>query len=267
MMTVFFKELRDRRWSLLAYALITVLLVTMYTSLFPSIQAQNQSFDELFKSMPEGYQKAFGISQDSFGSLEGFLGIELFSLTMPLILMLLAISRAGNALAGEIERGTMRTLLSLPLSRQSIYVSKLAAAVASVLAVTLALLLAMVGVSAAANLNLDLGRVVPACALAALFGVALVGLAFAASATFSDRGRVYMVVGGFMLVQYIAHVVAGLQDNLSWIGRFSAFHYFDGVGIMSGAGVPASSWWVFGGIATVMAVIGLIMFMRRDIPA
>lgn len=261
------KELRDRRWSLLAYVGITLWLVIMYTSLFPSIQQQTQSYNDLFKSLPEGYQKAFGITAASFGSLEGFLGIELFSITMPLILMLLTISRAGNALAGEVERGTMRSLLSLPLSRTQVYVAKYLASTVPVVLLTVALAVAMIGTARIANLSIHADRVLTACGLAAVFGLALLGVAFACSAALSDRGKTYMIMGGFMLAQYIAHVVAGLQDKFSWLDKLSAFHYFDGAQIMSGATAQAASWWVFGSIAVLAVGIGWFIFERRDIPA
>ena len=267
MIPILLKELRDRRWSLLAYSGIAVWLVIMYTSMFPSIQQQDQSFNELFKSLPEGYQKAFGITRQSFGSLEGFLGIELFSLTLPLILMLLAISRAGNAVAGEVERGTMRTLLSLPISRPAVYTAKYVASGMAVVVVPVALGSAMTSAAAVAGLSLHAGRVAEAVGLSVMFGLAVLGVAFLASSVFSDRGKVYMTVGGFMLAQYIAHVVAGLQDQFSWLDKLSAFHYFSGTDVMAGTPASLSSWLVFGSVAIAGAVLGLAIFSRRDISA
>jgi ABC-2 type transport system permease protein len=267
MIPIFLKEVADRRFSLLAYGSITLGLIIMYVTMFPTIAHQSQSYTQLFDSLPVGYQKAFGIQAASFTSLEGFLGVEMFSLTWPLLVIILAISRAGGAIAGEIEQGTMRTLLSLSVSRSHIFLAKYLSGVLAVLVLAGLTAAGMIGSVALSDQTISSSRVLTALGLGTGFGLAVFSVGMAVSALLSERGKVYMVMGGLLLAMYIAHVVAGINPNLTWLNQVSAFHYFDGSGVMIGSNVGVAPWLVFAGTILGGFTCGLIGFSRRDVAA
>ncbi len=266
MLAIFNKELRDRRNSLIGYCFIGLLFMVMYISMFPAIKEQSANFTQIMKSMPAGLSTAFGINADSFSKLESFLSIEYFSLMWPLMLILLATSRAGAALAGEVERGTMRALLALPVSRTNIYLAKYFAGLSAITIFVAVTIAGIIPMAAAFGQTVPVLRVLEVVGLCLLFGAAVYSVGLMFSAFVGDRGKAYMIVGGLLMLSYVANIVAGLQSSLSWLHKVSIFHYFDGVAALGSGTFNLAAFWLFSGMIGISLVIGLSWFNRRDIP-
>lgn len=266
MLTILWREIRDRKTSLIAYCTVGIALVWLYVALFPSIQASSSQFEKLFQSYPKGFYQALGIQELSFNTVEKFLSIELFSFMWPILAILFALSRAGGTLAGEIERGTMGLYLSLPISRLKIYFSKYAGillAIALFIVITIASILPITALynttaSAAVILRLSL--------LSMLFMWTIYAMGMFFSALFSERSKVYMVAGGVILIMYAANVVASLKPGLRWIHKGSLFYYYNAQDTLSG-GRPLrlSSLLVFIGSIVMFTALGAWLFSKRDI--
>lgn len=259
------KEIKDRKGSLIAYTLAGIGLVLLYVALYPSLQGQSQTYAKLMESMPKGFAEAFGVDANFLATLEGYIASEMFSFMWPLLAIFFVVSRAGSAIAGEIEKGTIGTLLSQPVARTKIYWTKAGAAIISFSVFALATVLTTIPFAYLFKLNVALANYFVLALIGFLFGLAIYGFAFMLSAASSDKTKVYGIVGGLLFVMYAANVVSALTKNLSWLKYTSVFHYFDAPAALVHGNITLQSIVLFTVVAFVSLLIGQIVFTNRDI--
>ena len=137
------KSLRDIRRGFLWWSLGLIGFVALIVSVYPTVHS-NPSLNKLAQDYPEALQAfiAFGGAVD-YSSAAGYLGIELFSLMVPLLLLVAAIGTGAGTIAGEEERGTLELLLANPVSRTKVVLEKTVALVLEVAGLGLVLWLAL----------------------------------------------------------------------------------------------------------------------------
>ncbi len=103
-------------------------MVALQVSVYPTVR-DDSGFADLTRTTREVLKELFGFGGAEFDytSPAGYLGIELFSLMVPLLLIIAAVATGAAAIAGEEERGTLDLLLSLPLTRRRVTAEKLGA--------------------------------------------------------------------------------------------------------------------------------------------
>ncbi len=259
------KELRDKKWSLLAYSFISISFMIMYIALFPSIKSEAANYEQLFESMPKALSETFDIQAASFTQLESFLAIELFSITWPLLMALLALSRAGSSITGEIEKGSMGTLLSLPISRSRILLSKIIAGGVSIGAFAAVTVLAAIPLSAVFSINIHASRFFVLTGLGILYGLTVFAITSLIATLSSERSHVYFAIGGLLAVMYTLNIISNLRDSLNWLQYASIFHYFNATAALAQSAINTVSLAVF--IASTCILLGLafLRFRKRDI--
>ena len=130
------KTLRDQRIPILAYGLGLGALALLVIAIYPSFAASGAEVEEAMKNLPDAY-KAFTGGVLSLTEFDGYL-VSQYLIILPLILAIFAIIEGTGALRGEEERGTMDTLLSLPIARSQVVIQK---AIATLLSIALVLVL------------------------------------------------------------------------------------------------------------------------------
>lgn len=263
--TIIKKELKAHKLSLIIYCLSAVSLTWLYVALFPSIKAQSQEFSKLIESYPEAFREAFGIQANSFSTLESFLSVELFSFMWPLLAILLMSSRAGHALAGEIERSTIGTLLAQPLSRIQLFLSKYVSGIITLTAFIISSILIVFPLAWLYRQPVSAKNIFVTSALCFAFGIAVYSVAMALSAAASDRGRVYGPVGGGLTLMYILNIVASLRPELNNIKYASVFNYFNAQEALATGQLSYLSLSVFMLITALSLGAGLFIYNKRDI--
>jgi ABC-2 type transport system permease protein len=237
----------------------------MYTAIFPSFQQQSANLVQLVNSFPESFQKAFNIDTNFFSSLPAYLAGEKYSLTWQLLALLLVISRAGQALAGEIEKGTMSFMLMLPISRLKLYFGKYLSGMVAIVLFVIATVLGEIPIAAAFGLKYPIKGTLFLAVLGLAFAWAIYALSFAISAAVSERSKMYFAMGGLAILMYVADIVSKLKPDLNWIGKLSLFHYFEVNEFLVLGQFKALDIVVFMALAAVATIIGAVIFMKRDI--
>ena len=267
MWQIFLRTLKDRRTLLIIYCVASIALLWMYIGLFPSIKEQSANLEALVKSYPEALLKAFNFDIHSLTTIEGFLSGEQFSFVWPLMVIFMMVGYAGSSIAGEIERGTIEILLAQPISRLKLFFGRyFAGLVMLVLFVILSILPAM-PIIFAYNLTFKTENFMTMSILGFLFGLAIYSLAMMLTNIFSDRGKVFFVSGGFLVLMYVLNIVSTLKENLSDLKYFSFFYYFNQSKALVYNQIDHWAYLVFIGTAVALTVLGAIWFMRRDIAA
>src|SRR5580765_4708580 len=109
------KSLRDIRRGFLWWSLGLIGFVALIVSVYPTVHS-NPSLEKLSKDYPQALQSflAFGGAVD-YSSAAGYLGIELFSLMVPLLLLVAAIGTGAGTIALVAEIAGLGLVLWLAL--------------------------------------------------------------------------------------------------------------------------------------------------------
>ena len=87
--SVFAKGLRDQRWALLGWGLGVALLVLTEAAVWPTFRDM-RDLDQLLSGYPEAMKKLFDLGAMSSGT--GFMNAELYTLMLPLLFIVFAVT-------------------------------------------------------------------------------------------------------------------------------------------------------------------------------
>ncbi|HEY5695561.1 MAG TPA: ABC transporter permease subunit [Candidatus Saccharimonadales bacterium] len=259
------RELRDRRVSTIAYCVVAAGTLLMYMGLYPSIHDSAEKFQAIYSSYPQEFYQALGIQNFSLGTLEGYLAIEYFSIVWLLLAAFFAASKAGMALAGEVEKGMMNFYLMLPIGRGKLYIAKYLSFLVTLVLFMLSSVLVIFPLAGMYKINILTGRMWQVALVSLLFAWAIYAVSLCLSALFSERSKVYMIVGGTLLIQYIMFVVGGLKKDWDWLYDYTIFHYYNAQSILNGSSPEWQGITLFAVLIVAFSVLGYIIFRRRDI--
>lgn len=204
---------------------------------------------------------------------DGTLGpttIMAFAWVHPLVLVLLAahlITFATRVPAGEIDRGTIDLLLSLPVSRTRVYVSEAAVWLGSgVLVICLALAGFSLSVRGApVEFRPPPARLaVIAVNLFSLYA-AVGGVTWLCSAMSDRRGRAVAVAFGVVFSSFLINFIAQLWPPAERMTFLSVLTYYRPMNILGTTGWPVRDLVVLFAVAAGCWAAGLVVFRKRDI--
>jgi ABC-2 type transport system permease protein len=185
-----------------------------------------------------------------------------------------AIARGSDAVAGELERGTMEMLLAQPVSRISVYASKTVVSIMGLALICIALWCGMaVGVFL---IVAETDRVWPALFIPPTMNVFGLGLAMAGITAFVSsfdryRWRTIGIMGAFYAVAVVFKVIARMAPGWEPLGWLSVFWPFEPQRMVAASG---DAWRLVVEYNAPLVVVGIIgyvagaiVFCRRDLPA
>jgi ABC-2 type transport system permease protein len=264
--SVLLKSLRDVRRAFVWWSVGLAGLVALMVSVYPSVR-DNTSLNKLVNDYPEALKGfvAFGGEID-YVSPAGYLGSELFSLMVPLLLLIAAIGAGARAIAGEEERGTLDLLLANPISRRRVALEKLAALVAEIVALGLVLFTALEIGSRAVALDVSTWHLAAATASAVLLALSYGALAFLIGAATGRRGKATGITAALAVAAYVLNGLAPLVGAIEPLQKASPFYYYAASDPLR-EGLAAGHVGVLIGIFVVVAVLVPLAFDRRDLAA
>jgi ABC-2 type transport system permease protein len=262
MRNLFTKTLYDKRFFILGWGLGMVLFGFLMTIFYPSF-SDSSSLASLVKNLPPALQSLVG-NLSNLNTLSTYLGSQLFNVRVPIFISILSIILSVGLTVGEEDRGQIRTLLSLPLSRRRIIVSKWFIIVTICLIATI---MTAVGIEIGLltiHDTLDMTVLLRLCSVMWLFSVSLATIIFGIGLATGSRGfttgmGVLIAVGSFILTTF--------SPSVSWLGdyeKFSLLHYFPAADIAKGTVDPLNII-VYSVIIVVFLVIAFVAFRRRDV--
>jgi ABC-2 type transport system permease protein len=186
-------------------------------------------------------------------------------LPMLAIWALLAVSQATR---GEEESGALDMLLSVSGSRRWVVVEKLAA-----ITVALVLIGALIGALAlagarATHVELDPRRALLFGLNTTLFALVFGALALVVSQFTRERRPAAGATGVLLGASFVLTIAGRAVPDGEWIGRLSPLYYFElNKPLVTGSAVNVGGLLVMAALAVILTVIGLVLYVRRDIGA
>lgn len=256
------KILRDRMRSTIAWTFAMVALTTIQLYIYPTVKESGAAMDEFLKAFPKEMIAMFRI--EDYTSGVGFLGTELFSMMIPLVFIALGASWGAAIAAEEEEKGTSELMYTLPITRTSVVLSKLAAMWVVLVAVgTFEVVFLMIG-SSIVELDLSGVQLVPATVSCLSLGLFFNALAFASGTFFGRRGAALGLGIAVALLSFLIFSLAPMVNTFDAILPGVPFQWALGAN-------PLKDGFDWAGVAkltigsALLYVAGIIAINRRDL--
>lgn len=257
------KTLRDQRIPILAYGLGLGALALLIMAIYPTFAEAGADLEEAMENLPDAY-KAFTGGVLSLTEFEGYL-VSQYLIILPLILAIFAIIEGTGALRGEEERGTMDTLLSLPISRSHVVLQK---AVATLLSI--ALVNVIIGVVLLVSAQFVEGATLEPDRLSVVmlntFGMGALFYCFSLflSASLPSRRLAGVIGAVFAVGAYFFDAMTDIVEGLYDYRYVGPFNYFEPLAILK-EDLSFQDSGVLLGASLVLLLVAVLLFRRRDI--
>jgi ABC-2 type transport system permease protein len=268
MKSVYLWELRQRRTTILWWCIGSVILSVIIIALYPSIRDQAAQLDKVINSLPPGLR---GLKAGTTtGTVEvsdplQFLNSQLFYATLPIIWIILAITRGSAILGKEESSRTLELLLARPLSRSKLLTAKAAALASELLLVGLATFVAACIACPLFDIHIPIARLTVTTLFTALFSLSFGWIAFALQAASSLSRRI--AVAAAVAISFGGYILASLSTLTDWLetpAKLAPFHYFAPLEILRGH-MPRGLAIYLIGVTVAGIIIAYVGFRRRDI--
>ena len=263
--TIFLKNIRDKRMSMFWWGIGFFLLIFLITSIFPAIQESAPDLESYLESLPEALTEAFGIGEAAaLTTPSGFLNAELYTLMLPIMILIFTIGIGSTAIAGEEESGTLDLLLSNPVSRWRVVVEKFVAMTLSTFIIASVIWLSLVIGALVFDMDIGAGLLAAATTSSALLGLTFGSVALLAGCASGRKGLSIGVAVVIAAGSYLLYILSKIVDSLESYERLSLFFYnLDADPLTNGLKIQDAA--VFIAVIIVLLVLSIITFSRRDL--
>jgi len=262
MLSYILYELRSRRSSILGWGAGVGFFVLMYSVFYPSLPAEmlELDFDEI-----QLYQ---ALGQFEMRSFEGYFGSTILGF-MALLVIMYAVTHGTGTLAGEEENGTLELMVTLPLHRWEIVLSKaIAMAISAFLIlaiVAVAGMIAFVIISGQIEATLTAGDLILPIFSALPIVLLFMMLSLFLSAFMPQRRFAIGVAAVAVLGSYFGNNLLPMAEGTETITRLLPFHYYERSPDVFTDGIQAGDVLVLLAIAGIFLLLAIGSFSQRNI--
>lgn len=262
MYNLFTKTLYDKRAFIIGWSLGMAFLGFLMMSFYPAFH-QDTGLDQLVKNLPSAFQGLIG-NLNNLKELPGYIGSQLFDVRIPIFVSMIAIILAVGLTVTEEEKGQLRMLLAMPLSRSHILFSKWLAIVVICFITTVAVIVGMLLGLLVINESLDVDVIVRLGAMTWLLTVCLATVVFSIGIASGRRG---LTMGLGVLVAVGSFILTTFAKSVEWLEPYavaSLLHYFPAVSIAkSEIALPDVA--VYTTVIIASLIVSTVLFRRRDV--
>lgn len=260
-------ELKQRKQAIVWWIVGSIVMTAVIFALYPSIRDQANELNSVINELPQELRglKTGGEAAINVADRVEFLNSQLFYATLPILWIILAVTRGPSLLARDEESHTLELLLAKPISRTSLLVAKILSFWAEALIIAVATLLAAVLIAPLVDIDLSISALAWTMLYTMLFSVSFGYIAFAlhASGLLQRKAATAIAVvlgfGGYILAS-----LEGLTDWLEWPAKFVPYHYFKPAELL-GSDIPVGSVVYIFLIFVVGTAVAVFGFQKRDI--
>ncbi len=263
------KSLTDL-WLFLALSTILLLLFgwvfVWFTSLF-----QLGAWGALLNAMPRALQPMFGVPIAQLASPAGQVRM-IYVHPIPLVICIgWAVGRGSDMVSGEIGRGTMEHLLTLPVRRVWVLAAPAFCSTLGTLVLAASLWLGTwLGIATVElHASLSVRQFLPGAANLCALTFCLTGLTALCSSWDHNRWRTMALAGGFYVVSFLLWLVARVWQAGWWLKYLTILTAFEPQRLILQPDAQSLAWRYNGtliALGLLSYAAAAVIFTRRDIP-
>ena len=199
-------------------------------------------------------------------SVKGFLSMELFSSLTMFILIYFLVQYAG-AFSIEMEKKTIDIILSTPLSRRRLFISRyLSWVTVDLIVIVVWTLVTYAGVSAIGeSADASLADGARTMLLFLPFILSVQGFCMLASVATNNSRKAYGISFGIYYGMYVLRIVSLLSEKMRFLRYFTLFEYWDYNAIFVAGVVRWGSILLLTLLSIGLFIAGLTVFERKDL--
>jgi ABC-2 type transport system permease protein len=224
-------------------------------------------FEQLIKSYPKAMLPLISgiVSGVNIFTVEGMLSYYFLAIWWIVIIAGFAIAFATGIVSKEMDEGTIEFLLTEPISRASVILTRFAALAFYILVLIVVTLGSIALLALVYDVEIKSARLV---------GVGLVGFALLLtvsaytllfSVIFKGRGKAVAWSVVIIFVTHLINALSGLNKTVKELRFLSLFRYYNPYKILTTGDIPWRDLAVFAVVFVVCIVLSVIIFQRKDI--
>lgn len=263
---LYFKELKRNRKNLFIWTAIVIFFTILVLSVFPYMREMGNEMATMMSKLPAGMLKAMGINEQTFNSILPMYNTY-YVIYIIVLLSIYAASTGATIISKEERDKTAEFLLTKPISRKSIFNTKL------ISLFTLAFTAYISQTIVAFIFVYAIGENVPWSVFMTMHihGLILIifftSIALLLSMMLNPKQNFMGMTVGLVFGSYFINTIAKVADNISWLGYISPFYYLD----FDVTDVNYSIHYTNAGITLLLSILLLIaaykIYNKKDISA
>jgi ABC-2 type transport system permease protein len=264
--TIFRHEFLAKLRSAIIWAIGSAALLILFFSVFPSFADKASAINDLWSRFPPQLRAAFGLDKMNMATVIGFAG---FLLTFVQLFLAIQAGNYGFGLVSVEENElTADFLLSKPVSRTQVLVSKLLAALGCMLFTTLAACLCTILAVVLYRGGHEYDAKILALMFLGLpvFQVFFLGVGLAVSLIVKRVRSVLPYSLGLAFGAYVLASFSGMMSDVK-LEYLTPFKHFDPAYIISHSGWNIPLVLLNAAVTIVSLAVSYWLYIRRDIPA
>ncbi len=260
---LFRQTMVERRVSLVVMILSLLFYVFAIAAIADTFLGEPE-FKKILELYPKELLSLFGGGEVNMFTPEGFFGVEMFELMWPIIVGGYAITVATALVGKEIDQGTIEALLTQPISRLRLLVTR-------VLALFMVIFILVWVTTAGTQLFSSIYDVgLKSDGLVALTVLAFSLFVFMGSyglffSMLMERGRAIIVSIGVFFIAWIINSLAAFNETVESIQFLSFMKYYEPAKVLVAGEIPWPEVGLFFGLATVFLIASYLIFRRKNI--
>jgi ABC-2 type transport system permease protein len=239
------KELLEARWKVILFALLALLVAGGDVAAYRFMPVSGGD-------LPPAIQRML---QEDLTNFSAFAWWQWFAVNGPATLLLLAVILGCGLIAGEVSKGTIFFLLSKPVSRERVLLTKYGVSAGILFAVALLASIAVEGASIALGHPQEVLRLLIATVLLWLGALFPLGLALLFSIISPDSIRPLVFA---LLITVALSLPAAFPNGADW----SLIRYWSSQGAYLNGGFPLKEFLVCL-VAAALPLLGALIVFRR----
>ncbi|MEP7204574.1 MAG: ABC transporter permease subunit [Candidatus Saccharibacteria bacterium] len=259
--SIVLKTLYEKRWSLLGWFTAVTFVAYITMVFFPSLS--NQSIDQVVGSVPDSLKGFIGNTSD-YNTINGFIAQQLFGPNMIILTIVMSIILFLSVSSGDEERGSLKTLVTYPVSRRRVLLEKFFAIFIIIgivsFGIVIGALIGLLQIGEHASILRLLQSALECWFMNVAYGAVGFGIAFATG----SRGLSIAVASGYAFISITISSLAAGVDKLKTIDHFSIYHYYNNPQIMN-HGISLNDFSLLLVIIIATLLVAYLGFRRRDI--
>ena len=260
-MTVYANDMKRNMKSLIIWSLSIGAMIMMCIAMFPGMKNETEKMGAMFSNMGS-FTEAFGMDKLDFGQLMGFYGIECGN-TLGIGGGMFAALAGIAALANEEKDHTAEFLLTHPVTRGSVVIQKLLAALTEVTVLNAIVTVISLVTAAAVGENFEMKSFALIHLAFWVLQMEICCIAFGISA-FIKRGSLGIGLG-LALAMYFLNLLCNMSDDAKFLKFITPYAYAEPSNIIADKSIDGTLMLIGGCIAAAGAVTAFIKYNSKDI--
>ena len=224
---LYLKELKRNRKNLMIWSSIVIGFTLMVLTIFPYMAEMGEGITSLMEGIPPEIGKALGMDADTWSSILGFYSTY-YGVYIIVLVSIFTTSTGATIISKEEKDRTSEFLLTRPISRKEIVVSKLLSLFTlSLIIFCVQTITAIIGIQVFAESAVDWSVLFHMHASGLVLILFFTAIGVLISMFVTPKKNFMGIVVGLTFGTYFLNAIGKSADAVSWISYFSPFNYLE----------------------------------------